>query len=158
VCNPYIFKEEENMKNNKHNDKTKSDNDKTNLDNDIIEAEYKEEYLPSTDVKYTQVDAEFEYARGNIIRILETSNEVLINTAELALESDHPRMVEVYSGLIKNIADINKSLFDIREKKMKIKGELQDVEENAPGDTINNNAIFVGSTEELLQVMNKGVL
>lgn len=123
--------------------------------NDIIEVEFTEEgkNLPSTEVKNAQVDIEFEYARGNIIRIIETSNEVLENTAELALESDHPRMVEVYSGLIKNLADINKTLFDIREQKMKIKGELLDTDEISDGKQITNNAIFVGSTEDLLQVM-----
>jgi hypothetical protein len=129
-------------------------------DNDIIEAEFREEgeNLPSTEVKFTQVDAEFEYARGNILQIIETSRSVLENTAELALESDQPRMVEVYSGLIKNLVEINKSLFEIREKKMRIKGELQDIEEIPQGNTINNNAIFVGSTEELMQVMNKGTI
>lgn len=125
-----------------------------NKETDIIEAEFTEEgkNLPSTKVNNTQVDMEFDYARANIINILQTSNQVLESTAELVLETEHPRMVEVYSGLIKNLADINKSLFDIREKKMKIKGELLDTEE-APTKTINNNAIFVGSTEELLQSM-----
>ena len=121
---------------------------------DIIEADFTEEgqNLPSTEVRDTQVDMEFEYARGNIIKIIETSKEVLENTAELAIDSDHPRVIEAYSGLIKNLADINKSLFEIREKKMKIKGELQDTEE-VPTKTVTNNAIFVGSTEELLQSM-----
>lgn len=129
-----------------------------NEDTDIIETEFVETpcNLPSTEVKvnHTQVDAEFEYARANIINILQTSNEVLENTAELALESDHPRMVEVYSGLIKNLVDINKALFDIREKKMKLKGELIDTEEVPQGTTINNNSVFVGSSEELLQMIN----
>lgn len=126
-----------------------------NNETDIIEAEFTEEdkNLPSTEVKNTQVDMEFEYARANIINILQTSNQVLENTADLALETEHPRMVEVYSGLIKTLADVNKSLFEIRESKMKIKGELADLEEAPAGTTINNNAIFVGSTEELLQQM-----
>ena len=129
------------------------------LKNDIIEAEFTEDgnNLPSIEVreaKDVMVDIEFEYARGNIIRILETSNDVLVNTAELAIESDHPKMVEVYSGLIKTLADINKTLFDIREKKMKIKGEFIDNDQIPAGTTnITNNAIFIGSTEELLQTL-----
>ena len=122
-------------------------------DIDIVDAEFTEEgeNLPSTMVRNTQVDIEFEYARANIINILHTSDAVLQNTAELALETDQPRMIEVYSTLIKSLADINTALFDIREKKMKIKGEFADTEEVPIGTTINNNAIFVGSTEELLQ-------
>lgn len=131
--------------------------------NDIIEAEYtiqevNPENLPSTEVcedgKMSQVDAEFEYARANIINILQTSDKVLESTAELVIESEHPRMIEVYSGLIKNLADINKSLFDIREKKMKIKGEGVDATPT-PGKQTNvtNNTIFVGSTDELINAI-----
>lgn len=125
-----------------------------NKNTDIIDVEFTEEgkNLPSTEVVRTQVDIEFDYARRNIVHILETSNKVLENTAELVIETDHPKMVEVYSGLIKNLVDANKSLFDIREKKMKIKGELQDQDEvTETTNNITNNAIFVGSTEELLQ-------
>jgi len=134
-------------------------------DTDIIEAEYtvqtvNPKNLPSTEVlksgKISPVDAEFEYARSNIINILQTSNSVLKNTALLVTESEHPRMVEVYSSLIKNLADINKSLLGLREKKMKMKGELIDEGTTTNKQTnhvTNNNTIFVGSTEELMQSM-----
>lgn len=126
--------------------------------NDIIEAEWTEDgkNLPSTEVRdFTEVDAEFEYARNNLVKIIETSDEVLSNTAELVLESEHPRMVEVYSGLIKSLADVNKNILELREKKMKIKGELinTDPESGKVPRVVNNNAIFVGSTEELLQAI-----
>lgn len=132
--------------------------------NEIIEAEFAVvkvdvDNLPSIEVKedgkFSQVDAEFEYARANIVNILETSNEVLESTAELVKESEHPRMVEVYSGLVKNLADINKTLFEIREKKMKIKGEMVDNTRNTPNKVtqVNNNTIFVGSTEDLIKAI-----
>lgn len=133
-------------------------------DTDIIEAEFtvqevNPENLPSIEIKedggVSQVDAEFEYARANIVNIIQTSNMVLKNTADLVIESEHPRMVEVYSGLIKNLADINKSLLGLRETKMKLKGEMVDnniVASSSP-TTVTNNTIFVGSTDELLQAM-----
>lgn len=132
----------------------------TNNDNDIIEAEFTEENLPSTkgdnlpstEVKITEVDIEFEYARRNIIKILETSDAVLESTAELVLDTEHPRMIEVYSGLIRNLTDINKSIFEIREKKMKIKGELAETKE-VTEQTVNNNSVFIGSSEEVLEMM-----
>jgi hypothetical protein len=70
--------------------------------------------LPSTEVRTIEVDQstlddidlEFYYARTNLINLLETSRDVLETTAELAVESGHPRMVEVYSGLVKNLADV----------------------------------------------------
>jgi len=122
-------------------------------DDDIVEAEFSEDEdnLPSVVDKNTQVDIEFDYARSNIINILQISNTVLENTAYLAAVADDPRMIDVYSGFIKNLTSINMSLLEIREKKMKIKGELIDEDDAPVGTTINNNAIFVGSTEELLQ-------
>lgn len=137
----------------------------TTGETDIIEAEFtvqevNPENLPSTEVKegkLTQVDAEFEYARANIINIMQTSNKVLNDTAEMVSAIEHPSMVNAYSNLIKTLAEINTSLFDIRERKMKIKGELSD---NAPitpskisQTNVTNNTIFVGSTNELIEAM-----
>ena len=138
-----------------------------NKDTDIIEAEYtvqevNPENLPSTvvleDGKTSQVDAEFEYARANIVNILQKSNDVLKNTAEVAVESEHPRWVSEFSGLITAIAGINKSLLDLREQKMKIKGELQDtttavVQGKLSPSNVTNNTIFVGSTDDLIKAM-----
>jgi hypothetical protein len=126
---------------------------------DIIEAEIiKESHLPPAiyDENKTIVDVEFEYARNNLVRMIEVSNAVMENTAELAIESDHPHMIDAYSRLIKNLSDINKSLFDIREKKMKFKGELDDKEEQTVQETTNitNNIAFVGSSDELLSQIN----
>ena len=128
---------------------------------DIIDIDNEEGHKLSPTENYvhqaqhdTQVDIEFEYARRNIVEILETSNQVLKNTAEMVEETEHPRMVEAYANLISNLVEINKSLFEIRERKMKIKGELIDTDDIDAGNTIiNNNAVFVGSTEELIQTM-----
>lgn len=120
---------------------------------DVVDVECVDETiddnLPEVNT-HSQVDAEFEYARNNIINIIQKSNQILDVTANLVVETEHPRIIGVYSELIKNLVEINKSIFDIREKKMKLKGEFIDVDE---GTTINNNAIFVGSTEELLKSM-----
>jgi len=100
------------------------------------------------------IEQEYDLARENILHILRTSKAVLENTAELALDTDHPRMVEVYSGLIKNLADINKDLIDLQEKKMKLKKEyITQSEIDDDSNLVNNNAIFVGSTEELFQLL-----
>ena len=123
---------------------------------DIIEVEFKEldkveetkDLVPVED-NHKRLDQEFEYSRNNIIKIIETSEAVLLNTAALTIESEHPRMVEVYSGLIKNLVEINKSIFELREKRMKLKGEF--IEKDNIPTTITNNAIFIGSTEDLLQ-------
>ena len=46
---------------------------------DIIEAEFTEnpENLPSIEVRDNQIDIEFEYARGNIIKIIEYKSVII---------------------------------------------------------------------------------
>lgn len=102
-------------------------------------------------VKVNAVDIEFEYARSNILKIIETSKTVLDTTAELAIESEHPRVIEVYANLAKNLSDINMNLFEIRKKKMELKGEIVTPDEVPAQNVTNHNAIFVGSTEDLLE-------
>lgn len=122
---------------------------------EIIEAELVEQGQNLPEVRNAS-DLEFEYARANIVEIIETSKKVLKNTAMLAIESDHPRMIEVYTALIKGLSDINKDLFDIRERKMRIKGELEPVTVNQiNNNTYNNTTAFVGSTEELLTSLKR---
>lgn len=112
------------------------------------------ESLPAPlDIKNTQEDAEYEYARKNIIEIIENSKKVVKSTTDLAVKTDDDRIIRVYSDLIKNVVEVNKSLFDIREKRMKLKGEINNVEEAVPH--IVNNAVFIGSSEDLLQKLNK---
>ncbi len=95
------------------------------------------------------IDNEYEYAKKNLIDILQQSDTVLKKSAELATETEHPRMIEVYSNLIKSLADINKNILDLREKKTKIlKDESPD--KTTPSTT---NAIFVGSTNDILKAV-----
>jgi len=123
------------------------------IDVDVIEAEVQDLPAPVNEevAAMSQKDLEFEYARQNIIGMIETSREVVETTAELAVEMEHPRMIEVYSGLIKNLADINKSLIEMRKEREAVTPD----EEETVNANITNNNIFVGSTEELLKMMRE---
>ena len=94
----------------------------------------------------SQLDSDFEYARGNIINILEKGNEALDGILDVAGMSQHPRSYEVVATLIKTMADVNKDLLELTKKRKEISGEA-----NNPS-TINNN-LFVGSTAELQKLL-----
>lgn len=91
------------------------------------------------------VQTDFEYARGNMISILEKGNEALNDMLEFAQRSQHPRGFEVIAGLIKTLAETNKDLLDLSKKK-------KDIEANEGPTTVNNN-LFVGSSAELLKML-----
>lgn len=88
---------------------------------------------------------DFQYARGNMVSILEKGNEALNDMLEFAQRSQHPRGYEVVATLIKTLAETNKDLLELSKKKQDLQGE------KGPS-TINNN-LFVGSSAELLKML-----
>jgi len=93
----------------------------------------------------TQYEGDFEYARGNMINIIEKGNEALDGILDLAGQSQQPRAYEVVTALIKTMSEVNKDLMDLTKKKKELQA-MDGLGSNAK--TINNN-LFVGSTAEL---------
>ena len=97
-----------------------------------------------------QVNDDFEYARGNLISVIEKGQEALNGVLEVAGMSQHPRAYEVAATLVKAMADANKDLLELQRKKK----DLQQASDAANPKTVNNN-LFVGSTAELLKALKQ---
>lgn len=110
-----------------------------------------QEILPAEKKAPAVVTTDFEYARGNMLNILEKGNEALDGILDVAQQSQHPRAFEVVAGLIKTLADTNKDLLELQKRQKDI--IKQDEEESGP-KTINNN-LFVGSTAELQKLIKQ---
>ena len=95
-----------------------------------------------------QITDDFDYARGNIIAVIEKGQEALIGILDVATMSQHPRSFEVVATLIKAVSDANKDLLELQKRRKDLTGE-----QVTPG-TVNNN-LFVGSTAELQQFIKK---
>ena len=93
------------------------------------------------------IDDDFEYARGNLINIIEKGQEALNGILDVAGMSQHPRSYEVVSTLVSTLAAANKDLLLLSKQRRDLKGK----EEESP-QTINNN-LFVGSTAELQKML-----
>lgn len=93
------------------------------------------------------VEADFDYARGNIIVAIEKGQEALSDMLQLAQQSQSPRAFEVVSDLVKTLSQTNKDLLELMKQKKII--------ENSDGPKTVNNNLFVGSTTELLKLMKK---
>lgn len=96
----------------------------------------------------TQVDDDFEYARGNLIAIIEKGQEALSGILDVAGMSQNPRSYEVVATLIKATSDANKDLLELQKRKADLTGV-------GPNPTTVNNNLFVGSTAELQQLIKK---
>lgn len=92
---------------------------------------------------------DFEYARGNLISVIEKGQEALTSIVDVAGMSQHPRAYEVVATLVKAVADANKDLLELRKKQKDLM-----VDDQSSPTTVNNN-LFVGSTAELQQLIKK---
>ena len=112
-----------------------------------------EENLPAknnTEViehKGTSVDAkaDFEYVRENLYDAIGTNQRAIQELLKFAKASQSPRAYEVIAQLIRTLNEANDRLLDIHRKKKEL--EQQGVPTGP--SSVTNNAIFVGKTADL---------
>lgn len=127
-------------------------NNTFNVSGEIISTETEEAPILKTEVAKNNVEdikKDYEYTRGNLYSLIEKGQEAINGILELAQESEMPRAYEVAGQLIKNVADATDKLMDLQKK-------LKDIEETSTkGPTTVNNALYVGSTSELLKLIKQ---
>ena len=109
---------------------------------------------PVTALQYKKeedIEKDYEYQRENFYKLVERGSVAIDGILELAKEGEHPRAYEVAGQLIKNVAEVTEKLGDLQEKMRKLK----EVPNNAPKNI--TNALFVGSTKELQNILKDKV-
>jgi len=118
------------------------------FDVEPIKEEPKVETLPAVVDYADPVNADAEFARDNIRELVTQGNQAVNELMLIARDGQHPRAFEVLSGLMKNLADMNKDLLEIQKRKKDL----------APKAESQNNlnidkAVFVGSTAQLVKML-----
>lgn len=98
----------------------------------------------------TNEEDDYEYVRKNIKDLIAKGSTAIDDLLIIASSTEHPRIYEVLGQLLKTISDQNKDLIDIR---IKAKGTKP---EEPKGDTNIQNAMFIGSTADLLKQLKGG--
>ena len=109
---------------------------------------------PVTALQYKNeedIEKDYEYQRENFYKLVERGSVAIDGILELAKEGEHPRAYEVAGQLIKNVAEVTEKLGDLQEKMRRLK----EVPDNAPKNV--TNALFVGSTKELQNILKDKV-
>ena len=112
---------------------------------EVIQNEKKELTISVPEDKDPDID--FETGRKNLYNLLDKGNEAIDGILNLAKEGEHPRAYEVAGQLIKTVSEVSQNLLDLQDKLKKIK----DVPDKGPKSV--TNALFVGSTTELQQML-----
>jgi hypothetical protein len=97
-----------------------------------------------------QIEDDYEYARGNLIAVIEKGNEALNGILDVAGMSQHPRAYEVAANLVKTMSDASKDLMELAKRKK----DLDKPTEAQQAQRVTNN-MFVGSTAELLKAIKQ---
>jgi hypothetical protein len=98
----------------------------------------------------TQVDADFEYARENMMEVINKGQEALFDLMDVARQSQHPRAYEVLATMMNTMVGASKDLLDLQAKKKKM---MEDDPTASPQQVTNN--LFVGSTAELQKYLKQ---
>lgn len=119
----------------------------------IVKDDSKTMVVPKSGDQKKDIENDYEYVRSNLYGVIEQGSDALNTLLELAKASEHPRAFEVVSTLAKTIVDANKDLISIQKQVKDLKKE-ENITNEGGGDTVNNN-LFVGSTSDLLKMLNK---
>lgn len=119
-------------------------------DGEVIPYEEPKQEKTKSDI---QVEKDFDKIRDNLHEIIRQGTESLYHAIEVAKQSEHPRAFEVVGNLMKQLSDINVQILDVHKKKQTII-EKKDEESSGTTKNVTNNSIFVGTTNELLNMIN----
>ncbi len=117
----------------------------------ITDEEQDVQNLPAV-ISEEQVEEDVAEARENLGNAIELSQQAVQDMLNIAQQSQHPKAYEVLNSMIKTYADISMGLVDLQMKRQRLEGKKSGSSEQA--QTVHNN-LFVGSTAELQQMLEK---
>ena len=120
----------------------------------ILPSEPKEN-LPIVKHSSENLDEDFELARETIKDTLTTTQSAMTELLMIAQSSQHPRSFEVLATLASTMNQLSKQLIDLHQ----VKSKIQQPAKNGKAEPAQNgvsvqNAVFVGSTEDLLKMIS----
>ena len=91
---------------------------------------------------------DLDQARRDIKEIAEIGKEAVKTAADLAFQSQHDKLYMALSSVMKSTIEANRELIDTHRSRQELTGS------NSSPEQITNN-LFVGSTAELLDILDK---
>jgi len=91
---------------------------------------------------------DYEFFKSNLNDLLGNGTIALESALKVATESDSPRAFEVVAILLKTMADLNNNVLDVHKK-------AKDTTASNTKISQTNNSVFVGSTKDLQNLLNK---
>lgn len=128
-----------------------TNNDLVTAESDPVPLERRSQAQASVEPELEDVDA----VRENLRKIVARGTRTLENLFDIADSAEHPKLYEVLATLMNSVTKANRDLLDVSQTKRKI--EEGDGGEDPPDSDPRqvHNHMYVGSTAELLQVLDR---
>jgi dTDP-D-glucose 4,6-dehydratase len=121
-------------------------NDTFEIESEVVSTEIEKVEAEPIVKGSSDITADYEYSRATLMSLVEKGQEAIDSVLELAQETDSARSFEVVGQLIKTVADATEKLMENQKK-------LRDLEEEKTSGNVTNNALFVGTTSEVLNLL-----
>ena len=130
-------------------------NEEVNQDYKLISNSVENENIKQT------IEEDFDDARNNIKQLIDKGNDLLDMALALS-ETEDPKAIDSATRLIGQLSNLNSKLLDLTSRKQEVllKARVERKEDNdksesekTPTQQITNNAIFVGSSQDLMKLI-----
>lgn len=103
------------------------------------------------------VDKDYKKSREVLGKLVDNGMAVLEDLSAVVKDSEHPRAYEVYSTMMKNIADVNEKLIDLNKKYKEVKQDNTNKNDGVSSDGQDpvGVAAFIGTTADLQKLLNQ---
>lgn len=111
---------------------------------------------PDDEIKEApEIDEDFQEARANMKELISQAMEQIPELINLMEQSQNDKMISAVSSFIKTTADLNTSLSKLTKDIKRLPKTHKNIQQDASDpSTIPTNTVFIGTTEQLLRMLN----
>jgi hypothetical protein len=103
---------------------------------------------PDVEINTKDLTNEYEFSQEQYHTLIDKGNDALDELLAVAKESENPRAFEVVTQLLSGLTNTTKELLQLQKTKKEIEKDVKDP------STV-NNSLFIGSTAELQELLDK---
>lgn len=123
----------------------------------IIEKQNRSDNLPIVKVESNgmkqDIQHDYNFVRSNLHNLIEKGTIALDNIIRIAENSEKAFAFETVTTIMKTLIDTNKEIIDLHKTMIELDAEKE--QEKQKGEVNIKNAVFVGSTAELGEMIKK---
>ena len=121
-------------------------NEVLNISGELVKKEKPKS--PDVEINTKDLTNEYEFSQEQYHTLIDKGNDALDELLAVAKESENPRAFEVVTQLLSGLTNTTKELLQLQKTKKEIEKDVKDP------STV-NNSLFIGSTAELQELLNK---